>query len=119
MFTIKLAWPVKQLWPNPPVHWRSKIGPTKQARNDASAALVAVGGKGTGEKWKRASLGFVFHPKTKRTPDRTNCAASMKAVEDGIADALFMNDKDFVCTYEIGEPVKGGLVVVTIKEMEE
>lgn len=117
-FVVELPWPVKQLWPNPPAHWRSKIGPTKKAREDAAMALVAAGGKGAGKEWKRASLSFVFHPKTTRTPDRTNCAASMKAVEDGIADALFMNDKDFVCRYEIGEPVKGGLVVVIIEELK-
>ena len=69
-----------------------------------------------GRQWpsKAAQLAWTFHPKTKRMPDRTNCIISTKAWEDGIADAIGVNDRLFEATYTMGEPVKGGKVVVTI-----
>jgi crossover junction endodeoxyribonuclease RusA len=40
--------------------------------------------------------------------------ASHKAAQDGIADALGIDDSKFECSYRLGEPVKGGAVRVEI-----
>lgn len=114
MIVITLPWPDRALWPNSyRPHWTAKAKATKAARLQSWAlALEALKGR----QWpsKAAQLAWEFHPKTKRTPDRTNCIISTKAWEDGIADALGVNDRDFEATYRIAEPVKGGKVVVTI-----
>jgi crossover junction endodeoxyribonuclease RusA len=118
VFTIKLGFPNKALSPNGRAHWAVKAKAAKSARSEAWAAVLEVRDPSQ-PKWRKAALRWLYHPRTKHAVDLDNLIASSKNFQDGIADALFMNDKDFVCTYEIGEPVKGGLVVVTIKEMEE
>ena len=114
MIVITLPWPDPALWPNSyRPHWSVKAKATKAARRMAWALTMEAL---KGRQWpsKAAQLDWVFHPKTKRTPDRTNCIISTKASEDGIADALGANDRDFQANYRIAEPVKGGKVVVTI-----
>ena len=58
-------------------------------------------------------LEITFHPPSKRRGDLDNQLASIKAGIDGLAAALYMDDRDF---YPIkllrGEPVKGGKVIM-------
>lgn len=118
MIVITLPWPDKALWPNSyRPHWTSKAKATKAAR---SLALALTLEQLKGRQWtsKAAQLVWGFHPKTKRVPDKTNCIISTKAWEDGIADALGVNDRFFEATYFIREPFKGGKVTVTIMEGE-
>lgn len=114
MIVITLPWADPALWPNSyRPHWTVKAKATKAARSMAwGLALEAIKGR----QWpsNAAHLIWEFYPKTKRVPDRTNCIISTKAWEDGIADALGVNDRLFEATYLMREPVKGGKVVVTI-----
>lgn len=57
---------------------------------------------------------WTFHPPRAGRFDRDNAVGRCKALQDGIADALGIDDSRFVPTYLIGEPVKGGRVVVEI-----
>lgn len=59
---------------------------------------------------------LVYHPPSRRHFDADNLLARSKSQIDGIADALNMDDNTFTFTFSVGEPVKGGLVKVTIKE---
>jgi len=43
-----------------------------------------------------------------------NIIAATKALRDGLMDALGVDDSRFVVTYEMGEPIKGGAVMVQI-----
>lgn len=114
MIRLELPWPDPALWPNTSrPHWAVKAKATKSARTYAKV-LTLESLKGSQWPSKAAQLTWEFHPKTKLTPDRTNCIISTKAWEDGIADALRANDRNFVATYLMAEPVKGGKVVVTI-----
>lgn len=61
---------------------------------------------------------ITFHPPTKRRYDLDNRIASFKAGQDGIAQALAVDDSRFEPTYKRGEPVKGGKVVVGFNSME-
>lgn len=113
--SITLAWPNKALSPNARGHWTKKAGPTKLARVYATGkALEAIGG--AKPKWEGVDLALVFHPPDKRRRDADGMFAMMKASIDGIADALGINDHKFRFTFSVGEPIKGGLVKVTIGE---
>ena len=96
MITIDLPWPAAILWPNGPQprnrgHYAAV---TKKHRNLAGwATLEALEG----------AKGFVPGKITLRVfakprgplPDRDNCIAACKAMLDGIADGLGVNDRDF------------------------
>lgn len=54
-----------------------------------------------------------FVPPDQRS-DRTNYSNRLKPVFDGIADALKVNDRRFIPTYEYAEPEKPGRLEITI-----
>lgn len=114
MFSLELPFPAKILWPNGRGHWMQKSRAFKAHKQWAHTATIAAMGK---EKPNFASVywNVMIHPKTRHPIDDDNARASLKAYQDGIALALGIDDKLFnapVLTF--GEPVKGGLVVVTI-----
>ena len=125
MITIELPWPAKELSPNSRNRW-AKIKATTQARNDAYYITRVVAGpyelKGP-YIYDAVPIGYkaqyIFHPPDRRHRDKDNCLAMMKAYQDGIADALGINDRYFIPEKpEWGEVVKGGKVVLRLEEME-
>jgi len=115
---IDLPWPDKALSPNARVHWARKAGISSRARNAAGwATVLALGGeKQSLPLGARVAVSVVFFPPDKRHRDMDNLVASMKASFDGIADAIGIDDRHFIPTYAMGEPVKGGLVRVSLSE---
>ena len=92
-YIIDLPYPDKALWPNGRAHWASKARETKKHRDWAMlATLDAKVPKGA----QIASIRIMCYPKrTGPLPDRDNVTAACKAMLDGIADALGVNDRDF------------------------
>lgn len=115
MIALSLPWPAKILWPNGRGHWAAKAAATKIARTAAWALTLEAIGRHK-PTWQRVKLSWTFHPKTANRVDDDNAAASAKAYRDGIAQALGIDDQNFTATYEIGSPIKGGLVRVTLEE---
>jgi len=113
MITIELPWPDKALSPNGRPHKMAKARMVKAARKTAWAVTL---GALKGKKWAdpSAHLRWSFHPKTANAVDKDNCIASVKSYQDGIADALGIDDKTFSAEYQILEPIKGGAVRVAI-----
>jgi crossover junction endodeoxyribonuclease RusA len=63
----------------------------------------------------RVSIAVTVHPKTRNPIDRDNCVAALKSYLDGIADALGVDDQTFdTPSISFGEPVKGGLMTLTV-----
>ena len=58
-------------------------------------------------------------PPDRRKRDDDNTLAAWKAGRDGLADALGVDDNRFRCLPNIGEPVKGGAIVVEVLPMSE
>ena len=111
---ISLPWPDKVLSPNTRLHWGRKARAVKSARETAFwLTWEAIGGRRPG--WARAALTWEFCPPSKRRFDTDNLVSQHKAANDGIADALGIDDHLFVSTYRMGSPVKGGAVVVTVR----
>ncbi len=112
MNKVTLPWPYKYLSPNEKAHWFKKADATKRYRF-AVAALAS-----SARIPKNNLLSVWFYPPIRpgRTPDRDNMIASFKAGQDGIADAMGVDDRNFVVSYGFGDPVKHGAVVVEVFE---
>lgn len=110
---IELPYPAKALWPNGRAHWAAKSTATKKHRQWAhDATLAALGrSKGTPRAWS-----ITVYPKPRGPlPDRDNTLAAMKAYQDGIADALGLNDREFPSpTLHFAERTATGKVVVVL-----
>jgi crossover junction endodeoxyribonuclease RusA len=114
--TVRLNWPAPGLNPNSRLHWSRKSRLVKTARQAAwGATLEKFGSLNRLPKGSRVYLEMVFCPPDKRRRDADNIIASLKASLDGISDALGIDDSKFVSTYSMGEPVKGGAVIVTVR----
>jgi hypothetical protein len=107
MTTFTMPWPFFGLWPNDrPSHWSVKSKAVKSYRD--GARIMATGAK-------IGPIRVTFCPMPRGPyPDKDNCIAAFKAAQDGIADALKANDRDFVMSYEMGDRCKYGAVIVEI-----
>lgn len=106
MKRIFLPWPPKGLWPNDRPHWAQKAKVTKAARFMAKALLLGT---------QPGIVRITFCPKPLGPmPDKDNCISACKAYQDGIADALGVNDRGLIVTHEFGDRCKDGAVIVDI-----
>ncbi|MEO9230895.1 MAG: endonuclease [Devosia sp.] len=106
---IDLPWPDKILSPNARAHHFARSRAAKKARS-AAWALALEAMHGANARWTCASLAWCFSPPSRRRFDADNIISSLKSAQDGIADALGIDDSNFRSTYSMGEPVKGGVV---------
>ncbi|MVW72148.1 endonuclease [Bordetella sp. 15P40C-2] len=118
--TIELPWPPKELSPNFRGHWRPIADAKRKYRSDARLLAHSALKHADGiSRFEPIRLSYEFFPPDVRAYDRDNLAARMKAATDGIADALRMNDAGFhFAPAVLREKVKGGLVRVTIEQVE-
>ena len=98
-FTIEFPYPVKELSPNSRCHWSKKAKAVKAAR---CGAYILAKQSITFEQamilaeYDNLHLFIEYCPKSNRQIDLDNVIASCKAIFDGIADYLGINDKKFV-----------------------
>lgn len=109
---ITLPWPPSALNPNarhahPAIKWKAA-----KAYRTACKALAEAHGMVAPDSPKIA-LWVEFVPPDKRQRDDDNLIASFKAGRDGLADALGVDDKRFVCRHAVADEV-GGMVRVSI-----
>lgn len=110
---ISLPWPARELSPNfrSRSHW-PRTRAIGKARQVAWGLTLEAKARGT-------LLAVTFNPPDRRHRDLDNLIAASKAFQDGIADALQVNDRAFRPEYRFGNPVKGGRVVVEIGEAND
>lgn len=115
---IELAFPHDALWPNKRAHWAVKARETKKHRHNAHWAMKVVLNEPPffPRRDGPVQLTWMVHPKTSGpAPDKDNCVSALKAYQDGISDALGVNDRDFATpVILIGERRKGGAVRLEI-----
>lgn len=115
MITIRLDWPARELSPNARVHWRAKSEIVKYHR--AIARLEAL--KFEGWTYPRVDLAVNFYPPDKLHRDLDNAYSSIKSYQDGIFDALGMNDSCInLVELRWAGVRKGGMVEITLMEAE-
>lgn len=103
---IVLPYPPNALWPNKRPHWSAKARATRSYRNWAKLAAHGA---------KPGKVHLIFCPKPfGPKPDMDNCIAAAKSLQDGLADAMGVNDRELRLTYEIGGRCKDGAVIVEI-----
>ena len=93
--TLTLTLPAPELSPNARAYWVKKAAAVQAARQEAGyVALSWLNERGLyPPKWKTATVKARFYFREKRRRDRDNCAGSLKATWDGLADAkIFLND---------------------------
>jgi crossover junction endodeoxyribonuclease RusA len=112
MNKIALPWPPKVLSPNARVHWSVKSKAAKSYRKACWALCVeAKIDKPATEG--RLHLWLEFYPPDRRARDDDNMIAAFKNGRDGIADALGVDDKRFVCHPFVSEQI-GGMVKFSV-----
>lgn len=111
MSTIILPWPAKQLHPNARVHWAVRAKHARKAREDGYFAAKAAG---VAARPSGVALGIVFYPPNARRRDLDGCLSALKSALDGIADALGVDDSRFAINMQMGDPVEGGRVEVSL-----
>ena len=117
-FLLEIPWPSPKLSPNAREHWTvtSKAKKLYRARCRAIGESVGLGYLKGSENAVRVDL--LFFPPDKRARDWDNMLASIKAGLDGLADAMGVDDSRWRVGFEVVEPVKGGRVMVEVREEE-
>jgi len=98
MIEIVLGWPPSDLSPNKRLHWAKLAAAKKQYRKDCYSVSKEQLKKYRGVYEnipEKLVLEMTFIPPDRRSYDRDNLVARMKAGIDGLADALRINDKRF------------------------
>ena len=105
---IVLPYPLPALWPNKRQHWSAKASATRTYRQWAKLAANTA---------KPGPVHLICCPKPfGPAPDMDNFIAACKALQDGLADAMGVNDRELRFTYEMGSRCKDGAVIVEIGE---
>lgn len=115
--TLLLPWPPKALSPNARKHWAA-LAKAKKAFRTRCAWLAREQGipsfkNATGVDL-HAFLAYTFCPPDKRTRDLDNVFAAMKSGNDGLVDAMGIDDSRWGLSVQWGEVVKGGAVRVVV-----
>lgn len=114
MFRVDLPYPSKHLNPNRSSgrKWYSLAAAKKRARGAAITLTCEAKGRSK-VTLSEGGIGvdITIHPPDRRKRDLDNAIASTKALQDGVALALGVDDSRFIPTYRWGEPVKGGRIV--------
>ena len=103
---VTLPWPPKALSPNARVHWSVKSQAAKSYRRHCSD-LCKLANVVKPETDGRLHLWLEFFPPDRRHRDDDNMIASFKSGRDGIADALGIDDKRFVCHPFVSDEIGG------------
>ena len=98
-YTIELPFPAKELSPNTKCHWGKKAKAIKSTRWAAyltSRQVIALEQAKWLADYEKLHLFIEYCSKSNRQHDGDNVISSCKAIFDGIADYLGVNDKKFV-----------------------
>jgi len=115
---LSFPWPPSALRPNAssPGAWRYKQAAAKAYKADCAIACRAAGLRRL--EASKAHLTLRFLPPDRRRRDLDNLLASSKWLIDAVSEAIGVDDCHFSYTILRGEPLKGGIVEVTITEGE-
>jgi crossover junction endodeoxyribonuclease RusA len=105
MKTVVFPWPPKELSPNTPLHWAKKAKYKKMYRHACWA--LALEAKLEGDFSGKIPMEITFYPPDRRHRDADNMVASIKSGLDGLADALKVNDRQFVPSFHFDQEIKG------------
>jgi crossover junction endodeoxyribonuclease RusA len=117
MYEVTLPWPPAALNPNRKAHWTVKSKAAKAYRATCfalckEAKLVAPETDGKIHLW------VDYYAPDRRHRDMDNCISASKAMFDGMADAIGVNDRRFSLHPYLREEI-GGMVKVRLTTQGE
>ena len=120
IITIALPWPDKHLSPNSRMHNKAKIPYIQAARELAYYAVKEQ----PQYDWQGMDAGLVMivtaHPPNNRRRDLDNVLSSCKAYQDGLCQALRVDDRQIVEErISWGCTLRGGQIVMTLATRRE
>lgn len=110
---ITLPWPPQALSPNARSHWAAKAKAAKAYREACGWIVKASELVTLALPDGPLHLFIDFYPPDRRARDDDNMIAAFKSGRDGIADALGVDDKVFICHPFVSDQI-GGMVKVRI-----
>ncbi len=114
--SITLPWPPVELSPNFRTRSTRWIARKKKEYRTSCAEAAWVRGIQPGRDLRLERI--VFHPPNRQPRDKDNLIARFKAGQDGLAEAMGVDDEQFNSVpRDIGEVVKGGAVVALLGEI--
>ena len=113
--SVDLPWPGPDLSPNKRHHWTAAARAKKayRARCAAIARQAGVGCLPPG--LTRLTAALTFFPPDRRLRDWDNMLASMKSGLDGLSDAIGIDDSQWRLTFDVADPLPGGMVMVNLE----
>lgn len=115
-FLVEIPWPDPKLSPNARGHWAVAAGAKKRYRARCRAIGMQSGVGVLRGSENAVAVHLTFFPPDKRARDWDNMLASCKAGLDGLADAMGVDDSRWRVSFEVSDPVKGGIVLVQVTE---
>lgn len=116
---LVLPWPdTKNLSPNSRIHWAQKAKAKAKARKDACLIAKSAGWHRVEWPEGRLAVWIDYYAPDRRHRDIDNLLASSKAMLDGVADAMGVDDRHFVPYPMLQDEIKKlGEVVVKITKL--
>lgn len=116
--TITFPWPNSKLNPNARLHWAQLAKAKAAARGEAmytvKAQMPLHVRQSVSQGQEPIPMTIRFFPPDNRRRDDDNMVASFKALRDGIADALGVDDRRFRPNYVFADPMKPGKIEVEL-----
>lgn len=114
---IRLPWPPTKSSPNGPQgDFRGKAQAGKKYKSACAHACMAQGVRGM---LGPVTVEVTFCPPTARAYDLDNALARIKRGLDAVSDAIGVDDADWLSMSLVrGDKVKGGAVLVHVKEVD-
>jgi len=121
---IVMPWPPKELSPNWRGHWARKAKAAKLYRMACRLAVLKSLSQDQvqqARQWGQLELSLNFYPRDRRKRDDDNLIASFKSGRDGIADALGVDDANFLTTARLMpfDSEHKATVIATINERHD
>jgi hypothetical protein len=117
--TVHLEFPARQLSPNARGIWYTKESPRKAAKQAGCAAVREVYASPPVMRGPLA-IHLTIHPPDGYRYDWDNLVGRLKYYQDGICEALRINDRQIKrATVEIGEVIKPGGVTVHLETISK
>jgi crossover junction endodeoxyribonuclease RusA len=117
MIALSLSWPAKPLWQNRRYHWRKVAVSTRMARSEARYTTIAARPP---KLTAPVRMIVKLYPPDHGRRDLANVIGALKPHIDGIADAIGIDDSQFLIRWPeaLEAPVKNGKVVFEIETGE-
>lgn len=111
---VTLPFPPRDLSPNARAHWARKAKVAKSYRHSCWARALEAKGRRTFPETGPLRVEVTFYPPDLRRRDRDNMIGALKNGQDGVAQAIGVDDSRFVPTYHVGPVRKGGAVLFEV-----